>query len=94
MFWLMPIKIFRSPNRSQLRSNTCKLTLLNHIGNKVKEFKIEEIIKLKNKKLNLHGPTISRRARTIISWLVWLERNTGYIKVIDRKVIVNNIINI
>jgi hypothetical protein len=67
---------------------------LNHIGNKVKGFQIEEIIKLKNKKLNLHGPTISRRARTIISWLVWLERNTGYIKVIDRKVIVNNIINI
>ena len=45
----------------------------------------------RDNKSNLHGSTVLRRSRTIISWFIWLEKNTGYIKVIDRKVIVNNI---
>jgi len=60
------------------------------ISNQVKEFKKEDIINLINKKSDLHGSTITRRTRTILSWFIWIEKNTGYVKVIDRKIIVND----
>jgi hypothetical protein len=55
------------------------------ISNKVKEFKKDDIIELINKKSNLHGSTILRRNRTIISWFIWIEKNTGYVKLSNRK---------
>lgn len=87
-------------NSEDRKNFVCKLILefpvINEIfysviSNKVKEFKKNDIIDLITKKSNLHGSTILRRTRTIISWFIWLEKNTGYVKVIDRKVIVNNI---
>jgi hypothetical protein len=87
-------------NSEERKNFVCKLILefpiINEIfysviSNKVKEFKKDDIINLITKKSNLHGSTILRRTRTIISWFIWLEKNTGYVKVIDRKIIVNNI---
>jgi hypothetical protein len=38
-----------------------------------------------NKNSNLHGLIVLRRTRTIISWFIWIEKNTGYVKLSNRK---------
>jgi len=61
------------------------------ISNQVKECKREDIVKLLKKKSSLGDSTVDRRTRTIVSWFSWIEQNTGYVKVIDRKKIISNI---
>jgi hypothetical protein len=89
-------------NTKERKNFICKLILefpiINEIfysviSNKIKEFKKDDIIILINGKSDLHSSSILRRTRTIISWFLWIEENTGYIKVIDRNTIVNNINN-
>lgn len=60
------------------------------ISNRVKEFNREDIADLLNKKSSLQGSTLTRRTRTIISWFRWIEQNTAFVKVIDRKRIISN----
>jgi hypothetical protein len=61
------------------------------ISNQVKEFKREDIVNLLKKKSSLGDSTVDRRTRTIVSWFSWIEKNNGYVKVIDRKIIVSNV---
>jgi hypothetical protein len=93
---LMQNKLNKEERKNFICKSILEFPIINEIfnsviSNKVKEFKKEDIINLITKKSNLHGSTILRRTRTIISWFIWLEKNTGYVKVIERKVIVNNI---
>ena len=86
-------------NSAERKNFICKLILefpiINEIfysviSNKVKEFKKDDIINLLSKKSDLHGSTIARRTRTILSWFRWIEKNTGYVRVTDEKTIINN----